>query len=62
MTPKQKSNKLTEECGDNDKHSLIDIPVFRYLDKFHTSVSRKPTLSSVLTNYEVFYHQISSTI
>ena len=62
MTPKHQPNKLTEECGDNDKHSLMDIPIFRYLDKFHTFVYRKPTLSGVLTNYEVFYLQISSTI
>ena len=55
MNSKHKPKKFTEECGDNDKHSFMDIPVFPYLDKFHTSVYREPTFSSVLSNSEMFF-------
>ena len=50
---KHKYTEFTEECEGNDKRSFMDTESFNQLEflkfqKFHKSVSRKPTFSGVL--------------
>ena len=54
LNKQHKNIKFTSEIEENGSLSFLDITITPENNKFVTSVYRKPTFSSVFTNFESF--------